>query len=396
MEDGLIQILKKVNECCGCAACEYVCPKNAISMEYDNEGFAYPQIDYAKCIACRKCINTCAFQSDEITHRYKESGKKPKCYAVVHRDVDVRRSSRSGGIFTALSDYILQDHGVIYGAIVDSELRVIHIRADNVGQRNMMRGSKYVQSDISQCYPLLKRDLEMNKKVLFTGTSCQIAAIKSALGRNYKNLYTVDIVCHGVPSPKIWKDYISYIQEKNKAKCIDVDFRNKKKYGWPAHIETLKLKKENKVKTVDSCLYSKLFYTHLTLRPSCSSCPYKNVDHPGDITIGDYWGIKKAAPDFFSNSLGTSLVLINSESGNELFECIKGKIRFKETDLSLSMQPPLRSSFPLPDNRDTFWSDYQRYGIEKTLLKYVGIPKNVNKGLLKQRIIFLAKRLLGR
>lgn len=244
-----IPLEENKEDCCGCAACQYVCPANALSMIIDSEGFPYPKIDYTKCISCKKCIKLCAFKSDIKTLKYIICESKPSCYAVVHKNFEVRRNSRSGGIFTALSDYILQNQGVVYGAIITSEMTVSHFRAENFAGRNLMRGSKYVQSDISKCFSLIKGDLENGRQVLFTGTSCQVAAVKTALGKDYPNLYTVDIVCHGVPSPGVWKEYISYIQKKYNAECFEFDFRNKKKFGWPAHIETIKLKKGKKVKS---------------------------------------------------------------------------------------------------------------------------------------------------
>lgn len=382
-------------DCCGCAACQYLCPTNAIHMKSDSEGFSYPSIDYDKCINCNKCNRLCAFKSDSKTLKYIKCENEPECYAVKHKSYEVRRNSRSGGIFTALSDYVIQNDGVVYGAITTSELCVTHFRAESATDRNLMRGSKYVQSDISNCFSLIKEDLDNHRKVLFTGTPCQIAAIKTALRKDYTNLYTVDIVCHGVPSPKVWKDYISYIQKKYHAECIEVDFRNKKKFGWPAHIETLKLKKGKRMKIINSRYYSELFYTHLILRPSCSVCPYKSTNHPGDITIADYWGIKKAAPEFF-DQMGVSLVLVNGDKGKELFEYVKHELQYKKTELALSMQPPLQKSYPIPPNRDTFWDDYEKLGMEKTLLKYVGNQKDVNGKIMKQRISFLINSLLRR
>lgn len=212
--------------CCGCAACKYICPTNAISMQVDSEGFSYPVVDSSKCVGCNKCIRQCSFKADMQTLKYINGSNSPICYAVMHKSPDVRWNSRSGGIFTALSDYVLQNQGVVYGAITTSELNVIHFRADNEEGRNLMRGSKYVQSDIAECYSLIQNDLDCGKLVLFTGTSCQVAAVKTAMGKDYPNLYTLDIVCHGVPSPKVWKDYIAYIQKRYNAKCVECKLSN--------------------------------------------------------------------------------------------------------------------------------------------------------------------------
>ena len=315
---------------------------------------------------------------------------------MVHKNPDVCRDSRSGGIFTALSDYILQNDGVVYGAVISfPDMIVVHRRAESESGRNLMRGSKYVQSDISDCFALIKKDLEAGRLVLFTGSSCQVAAVKLVLGERYPNLFTVDIICHGVPSPSIWKDYITYIQKKYGAVCCDVDFRNKNRFGWTAHVETFKLRKGNKIKVIDSIYYTKLYYSHLITRPCCSYCPYKCKNHPGDITIGDYWGIKKAAPEFF-NEMGVSLLLINSERGNMLFDRVKDAINYKRTELAKSMQPALVAPFPMPESRKDFWRDYWDMGIEKVLIKYVGNKYILAASILKQRIVFLIKTILKR
>lgn len=313
--------------------------------------------------------------------------KQPKVYAVQHIDECTRAASRSGGIFTAISDLIIKNNGIVYGCVLDENFKAVHIRADNVENRNRMRGSKYIQSKIGDTYKNVKDDLAMGKKVLFSGTSCQIAGLKKYLGQEYDNLLCVDIVCHGVPSPKVWKAYLKWQENKNKSNVKAVDFRNKKDYGWRDHTETLLFENGQ---SVSSKIFTNLFYEHSILRPCCYECPYKSVMHPGDITIADYWGIEKAAPEFDDNK-GVSLVLVNNELGEKVFDSVKDAIKWKETKLEDSMQPPLKAPFPKPEGRKVFWSDFANKSFNYIANKYAGFGV-VNKlkrtlGKIKRKLV---------
>lgn len=313
--------------------------------------------------------------------------KQPKVYAVKHKSETVRAASRSGGIFTAVSDWVLAENGVVYGCVLDESFCAVHVRAEGIEDRDRMRGSKYIQSKLGDTYKNIRKDLMDGRLVLFTGTSCQVAGLRQYLGIEYANLYCVDIVCHGVPSPKVWNEYMSWQEKKNKSKVKNVDFRNKKDYGWRAHKETLTF--ENG-KNLSSNVFTSLFYGHSILRPSCYECPYKSVMHPGDITIADYWGIEKAAPEFDDNK-GVSLVLLNNETGAKVFESVKGYIKWIETRLEDSMQPPLKAPFPEPDNRNVFWRDFSSKNFDYVAKKYAGAG-SMNKmkgilGIIKRKLI---------
>ena len=281
--------------------------------------------------------------------------KEPKVYAVRHKDEDTRATSRSGGIFTALSDEVLEKHGVVYGCVLNENFDAVHVRAENTEDRNCMRGSKYIQSKLGDTFKNVKLDLERGKVVLFSGTSCQVAGLKAYLQKEYENLICVDIVCHGVPSTKVWHEYLNWQEKKNSSKITGVDFRNKKDFGWRAHMETLYFE-NNKV--VSSGIFRSLFYGHNVLRPSCYECPYKSMMHPGDITIADYWGVEKAAPEFDDNK-GVSLVLVNNEAGESVFDKVKDKLIWKETRIEDSLQLPLKAPFPKPETREQFWKDFE-------------------------------------
>lgn len=283
-------------------------------------------------------------------------------YAVKHINEIVRSNSRSGGIFTALSDLVLDADGVVYGCVLDEALKAIHVRTENKDMRDKMRGSKYVQSSLGDTFINVKKDLDEKKKVLFSGTSCQVAGLKSFLGKTYDNLLCVDIVCHGVPSPLVWEKYKEW-----QGNVRSVDFRNKNKYGWRAHVETLTTSHG----VIDSRVWTTIFYGHNVLRPSCYECPFKSIHHPGDITIADYWGIEKAAPEFDDNK-GVSLVLVNTDNGVKWFEKAKDTVIWKQTNIEDSMQPPLIAPFPKPEDREKFWKDIHEKRFSYIAKKYGG------------------------
>lgn len=298
-----------------------------------------------------------------------EEGKRwPQVYAVRHRDDSVRMSSRSGGIFTALSDIVLENKGVIYGCVLNKEFQAEHFRAETRQERDRMRGSKYIQSNVGDTFKAVKDDLIKGKQVLFSGTSCQIAGLKLYLKQDYENLLCIDIVCHGVASPLIWKNYLEWQQKRNQDCIRAVDFRNKKEFGWRAHVESLFF---DGGKVVHSKIFTSIFYQHSALRPCCYHCPFKSVMHPGDITIADYWGIEKAAPEFDDNK-GVSLVLVNNTRGTDWFELCKNTLVWKKTRLEDSMQPPLERPFDEPEDRGKFWSDFYNLRFEDFLKKHGG------------------------
>lgn len=356
--------------CCGCGACEASCPTRAIVIAADEEGFLYPTIDGARCVDCGRCVKVCAFRSDKANPYPRCGGKGVACYAVQHINDKVRAASRSGGIFTALSDKVLAEGGVVYGCAMDGVLRARHIRAEGVEGRDSMRGSKYIESDLRGVLPMVDADLKAGREVLFSGTSCQVAGLRSYLGGDRANLLCVDIVCHGVPSPKVWATYVGWIESIRSEKCVGVDFRDKGRFGWHAHTETLYLVGANG--TVDRNsgeVYRRIFYGHKALRRSCYECPYKSVEHPGDVTIGDYWGIENVAPEF-DDDKGVSLVLVNTVRGRDAFEACKPALRWKETEVEKSLQPPLRAPFDEPSDRGLFWKRYESWDFSRIAKRY--------------------------
>ena len=353
-------VSKEKNMCCGCSSCASSCPVKAIEIRKDEEGFDYPYIDENKCIKCNKCKLVCPLISNK-----DRNSELLATFAVKNKKNDIRMNSRSGGVFTALSDFILEKNGVVYGAISEDNI-VFHERGSNSQERDKMRGSKYVQSSMKNCFEKIKQDLDNNLFVLFSGTSCQVDGLYSFLRKDYNNLFTVDIVCHGVPSPLVYNDYIKWREKIIKSKCVSFNFRNKKDYGWREHIETLSF--ENG-KRVDSKIYTNIFYSDYILRPSCYNCKYKKIVHPADITIADYWNIENILPKFDDNH-GVSLVLINNKKGKELFESVETNLEFVSTNIEESMQTPLYKSQDLPANRQQFWDDYQNLEFSDLIKKY--------------------------
>lgn len=276
--------IKEKKDCCGCGACANVCNHNAITMVPDVLGFLYPQVDAEKCIECGLCEKVCSFDED---YTKDQNLATPQFWGVRHKNKDIVCNSRSGGAFVAISDWILSKGGVIYGVGLDEQFCAVHKRAQTKNERDEFCGSKYVQSNLTDCFKHIKEDLKNGLIVLFTGTPCQTSAIRKYLGEKLtEKLYLLDIICHGVPSPAIWKDNIRFIEHTHKSKVSSVNFRNKIKYGWTNHVETYTING----KIISSWAFTDLFYKHLILRESCANCHFANLTRPSDITIGDFWG----------------------------------------------------------------------------------------------------------
>ena len=362
-----MELLKSKQDCCGCRTCEKVCPKQAITMVEDECGFLYPQISPEKCIDCGLCLKKCAFQSGYKTRKEFEPFYG---YGARHKLEKTYMHSRSGGTFVAISSLILEQKGAVYGAGYSQENdfhRIIHKRATTKHARNEFCGSKYVQSDLADTFPSIKSDLESGLPVLFSGTGCQVGALHTYLGKEYDNLYTIDIVCHGAPSPKIWSDYLDMREKEYQGKVTGVNFRNKKTHGWKKHRELIKIGDQK----IDSRVYTNLFYKELVSRPSCYQCIYANTNRPGDITIADFWGHEKAIPDKWDDDKGISLVLVNTKQGMHIWE--KAREQMEWVDCTgypfrhQNMKRPTKKS----ELYDAFWSDYTSNGFEYCVKKYL-------------------------
>lgn len=306
-----------------------------------------------------------------------------KSYIVKQKDLNSRMLSRSGGIFAAISDQVLAQGGVIYGAGMDKNFNVVHKRAVNATERDELRGSKYVQSDMHNAYRLACEDLKAGRLVLFTGTPCQVDGIKALCPKGCEeHLICMDIVCHGVPSPRVWNDYKAYVERKYHGKIEKIDFRNKERFGWSDHWETVTINgKEH-----DSQVYMKMFYEHTFLREACYVCPYKNLQRISDISIADAWGVETANPEFDDNR-GVSLVLINTQKGEKWFLDSLHGCDFKECALEKYMQEPLKGPFKKPDNTENVWKEYNEVSFGKFVKNHYKEPfLSVVKRSLKRKI----------
>ena len=290
------------------------------------------------------------------------------CFAVKHKNDAVRAESRSGGMFTALSDLILEENGVVYGCVLSEDFtKAEHIRATKKEERDCMRGSKYIPSEIHDCYKLCGEDLKNGKKVLFSGTPCQIEALNCYLNVkkiDTSNLLRIDILCHTVASPLVWSKFLEWRADGKK---IDsVDFRDKKRFGWAHHEETVVVDGE----AFSSRIFAQLFGKNFASPDCCGSCRFKSVDRPSDITLGDYWGIENLDGQFNDNK-GVSLVLINTEKGQDFFDRCAGAVESREFMLYDSFQSAFEKSVRIPENQDGFFSDLKSESFDKVIDKYI-------------------------
>lgn len=360
----MIQIKDKA-DCCGCTACASICPKDAITMEPDTLGFKYPKVDLGKCIDCGLCEKVCAFNDNYDKSR---NLKEPEIYAARHKDIHEIETSRSGAAFIAISDYILENGGIVYGVGYKDHFRVAHKRATTKEERNEFKGSKYVQSDLDGIFRQVKEDLKQGNTVLFSGTPCQTAGLNSYIGKKLReNLVLVDIVCHGVPSPYIWRDYLSYIEKKYKNEVVKVDFRDKSRIGWSGHIESFILNNGNKI---ESKIYTNLFCQNIMLRSSCGKCHFANFTRPSDFTLADYWGWQRLSTNFNSDDKGCSLLFINTEKAEHIFNMICNGLNLIETSMEKCTQPNLFRPSKIINNYTNFVKDYDTNGFNIILKKY--------------------------
>ena len=357
--------------CCGCGTCSDICALDAITMQPDEEGFLYPVIDPSLCADCGRCTEICPILRKG---HYKEASF-PHFYAARHKSKDVLLHSTSGGAFTALSDAILHQGGVVYGAVFDEAFRVLHARAETPAQRDRMRFSKYVQSNLRDTFSRIQSDLRDGRKVLFTGTPCQNAGLRGFLGDSplAETLYCCDVICYGIASPLIWEDYKRHLEQEYGGALVTLQFRSKK-YAWsrPNSKKGFLLTTQGSPEPQEDNRFYQLFFQAGTInRPSCSQCPFTDIYRPSDITIADYWGIEKYSSSWFS-PLGVSLVLVNSEKGSRLFQQLGEDLETEERSFEEAFreQKKLSRPAPLPENRVQFWQDYRQLGFDRIFDQY--------------------------
>lgn len=322
-------IVSNRGKCTGCLSCNAVCPFDAISVKESDDGFYIPEIDQQKCKECGLCLNRCP-----VTHPRKEKNEPKESCAAYHKDPFVRNESSSGGIYTAIAEYVIESGGCAVGAVWNEDFNVEHAIAFSKDELIKQRGSKYVQSNISKdIYKKIKDLLEKDTLVLFSGTGCQVAGLLEYLGNDYPNLITVDVLCHGVSSNRAWRKYLSYIMEKKDCGKIKKINMRDKRISWDLFSYSFTGEKGSYIEVARNDLYGTVHSSGLMLRTSCDECKFKRDTGYvySDISIGDYWGGGKKGVD--SVKEGISLMIINTEKGRQLFQNITDRITVFPVDL---------------------------------------------------------------
>ena len=372
---------KERDECTGCTACVATCPMHAIDMKSDVEGFNYPSIDHEICVKCGMCLKVCpvgkAIQNEPC-----------KAYAAKNNDVAIRTSSSSGGMFSSLANYILNKGGVVFGAGYNESFEVVHMAADNEQLLSNLRASKYVQSDLGDSFRAIENILKKNRWVLFVGTPCQVAGLKSFLKKEYDTLIVVDVLCYGVPSPMVFKSFIEFLQTKNKSKIKEFYFRDKK-FGYSS--PNVKAIYENGLieeMTSDVKSFARSFFSGITTRPSCFNCAFKGMNRLADLTLGDLWIVDDISQDM-DDETGTTLVFAYSDKAAKLVSDLNN-VQLKEISIPLAIKkagPMLYRSAKVNARRDAFFNDIQTLSYEECIRKYV--PES-----LKSRLANIIKPII--
>lgn len=365
----MIEILEK-DKCCGCQACVNVCPKGCITMKYDEEGYIYPVVDTEKCIGCNLCTKVCHLTNKDAVK--KSFIEDRKFYAAYNKDSDTMKNSSSGGIFWLLAKKFIGENGVVYGVEQTSLYTVEHKRAETIDDCAPFRKSKYLQSDVNDSYKKVKEDLLNNRKVLFTGTPCQVAGLYSFLGKEYDNLYTLDVVCHGVPSMKVFKKYIKELEEDKNKKATQIVWRDKSK-GWGPNRVCVTFDDGDKlVQNSKENLFQFGFLKNVYLRPSCYKCKYAKLPRIADVSLADFWGYEGVLKEE-NNNRGLSIVILCSKKGIEMFEAVSKDIKYHDVSEEY-VKSKSRHAYLHPEenyDREYFFRDIDKYSFNKLAEKYI-------------------------
>ena len=372
-------------KCCGCGACAETCPVKAISMEENEYGFIMPRIAHDLCLNCGKCNLVCPFVSPE---RFLSKELPLKTYAAASKNEKLLKYSASGGVFSGVAHYYLSNGDIVFGATMRKDFSVKHIGIDSKTELQSIQGSKYTQSDMSDAFSSVKQQLELERRVLFSGTPCQIAALKSFLAKEYDNLLTMDLVCHGVGSNKMFKEDIAFLSNRKKSEIESVSFRSKRK-GWGVGGDLFLKNKIKDYSPADSPYY--YYYLDSSIfRDSCYHCPFATERRIGDITIGDFWRVETLFRDCgFDIDKGVSCLIINTKKGKELIDRIGEAFILKETDYQeiVKRNGNLRTATPIPKKRPQLFHIYSIEG-------YDGLARHYYQSAIIARVRYKVKSMI--
>lgn len=342
-----------MSQCCGCSACAQRCPRQCISMQMDNEGFLYPQVDSSKCIDCHLCEKVCP-----VINQY-DTRTPLNVYAAKNSNDEVRRLSSSGGIFTLLAEQTIKDGGVVFGACWDKNWNVKHDYIDNISDLQKFRSSKYLQSVIGNSYLKAEQFLKIGRKVMFTGSPCQIAGLKHFLRKEYDNLLAVEVICHSVPSPGVWQKYLTtrlHTLRWEKSDIRNISFRDKKT-GWKTYSFLIENNDGNSFTELSNKnAFMRGFLADLYTRPSCHACPAKQLRSGSDLTLGDFWGVESLMPEIDDDN-GVSAIIVNSDKGKQVLHNINVELHEVSYNELITRNPALVKSFPITPKRTVFFKE---------------------------------------
>ncbi len=401
--DRLFYLEKQTKEdCCGCRGCEQICPTGCIYMVHDEEGFAYPNKDDEKCIDCGLCERVCPNVNHDSLSKPEKSLPTPLAYMAIHNDLKILNHSASGGVFSAIVNSYCKDNFVIFGVEMNDDFQVIHSYTETIEGVAKYRKSKYVQSDIGDCYSKAEEFLKAGKRVLFTGTPCQIAGLRLFLRKDYQNLFCVDLVCHGVPSQKIFDTYRAYLESNNKGELIAFGFRHKtlsKSGQWNSRNVKYAINNKNIIRNSLQDPFLRGYHSGLFYRPSCYECKFANAKRVSDITMADFWGVENLFPNEDVHR-GVSVLLVNTQKGKQLVEEIGKEMRLEKVDLNyvISSNGQLNHPAKLHSKREIFFELMATKRFDKAVGQCIPKPSYVRRlasRLLSPRSKEMIRKVIG-
>lgn len=354
-------------QCYGCTACQHICAHRAISMCADGEGFTYPTVDLDRCTGCCLCEKVCP----KLTQSQTQSVNEQHIYAVRSKDKSLLRRSASGGAYGVLAQRVLQEHGVVYGVAWQDHMTARHIAVEHLEDLWKLQDSKYVQSSMGDTFMRVRHHLQEGRKVLFVGTPCQVAGLHNYLNRPYPTLITCDLICHSIASPLIFADYIDFIEKKTGKRIVNYSMRDKSN-GWGNSTNRIDFADGDSLyNSYWGGIWAVAYPLHLITRPSCHDCQFSSMQRVGDITLGDFWGIKKFHPSFYSPD-GVSLLITSTSKGEQFFRQACEQFDWIESTPMTAKQPALCRPQPPSPLRSDFWCDYAAGGFSLVVRKYWG------------------------